>query len=113
MAHAALKGKLVEGRQEVLISKEIFLKVNEILGGNRYGYSCHEEAEEIPLKRFLKCDHCGSFMRGYVVKAKIYPITNATLKVVVITKAQGRFMDSLNQSLSISVCLEMRQLKAL
>lgn len=80
MAHAALKGKLVEGRQEVLISKEIFLKVNEILGGNRYGYSCHEEAEDIPLKRFLRCDHCGAFMRGYVVKVKNLPYYKCNTK---------------------------------
>lgn len=80
MAHSALKGQLVEGNQEKMVSKEIFLKVNEILSENRHGYSCHEEAEEIPLKRFLKCDHCGSFMRGYVVKAKNLPYYKCNTK---------------------------------
>lgn len=48
MAHSALKGQLAEGNQEKMVSKEIFLKVNEILSENRHGYSCHEEAEDIP-----------------------------------------------------------------
>ncbi len=80
MAHSALKGQLVEGNQEKMVSKEIFLKVNEILNENKHGYSCHEESEEIPLKRFLKCDHCGTFMRGYVVKAKNLPYYKCNTK---------------------------------
>ena len=80
MAHSALKGQLVEGKQEKMISKELFLKVNEILSENRHGYSCHEEAEDIPLKRFLKCDHCGTFMRGYVVKGKNLPYYKCNTK---------------------------------
>ncbi len=80
MAHSALKGQLAEGNQEKMISKEMFLKVNEILSENRHGYSCHEEAEDIPLKRFLKCDHCGTFMRGYVVKTKNLPYYKCNTK---------------------------------
>jgi site-specific DNA recombinase len=80
MAHSALKGQLVEGNQEKMVSKEIFLKVNEILSENKQGYSCHEESENIPLKRFLKCDHCGTFMRGYVVKAKHLPYYKCNTK---------------------------------
>ena len=80
MAHSALKGQLVEGNQEKMVSKEVFLKVNEILSENKHGYSCHEESEHIPLKRFLRCDHCGSFMRGYVVKAKNLPYYKCNTK---------------------------------
>ena len=80
MAHSALGGKVVEGNHEKLIPKEIFLKVNDILSENRYGYSCHEENEIIPLKGFLKCGHCYQPMRGYIVKAKNLPYYKCNTK---------------------------------
>lgn len=70
MAHKALGGQIVEGRQEKLISRDVFLKVNERLANNKIGYKCNLDGEISPLKRFLKCDVCGNYLRGYIVEKK-------------------------------------------
>jgi site-specific DNA recombinase len=70
LAHAALDGEPIEGTHEKLISKEIFLKVNDVLKENTQGYSCNYDNANIPLKNFLKCGHCGSNLPGYIVKKK-------------------------------------------
>ena len=69
LSHKALGGEIIEGKHEALVSKEIFLKVNDIKNRN-YGTSKNPDFESTPLKMFLKCDTCGEYMRGYVVKAK-------------------------------------------
>ena len=70
ISHSALEGRVVEGKQEPLISKELFLKVNNMLQINPQGYAIKHENEAIPMKNFLKCDHCNSSMPGYIVKKK-------------------------------------------
>ena len=70
LSHASLDGQPIEGTQEKLISKEIFLKVNEVLKENKQGYSINYDNDDIPLKNFLKCGHCGCNMPGYIVKKK-------------------------------------------
>ena len=70
MTHNMLAGKIIPGNQELLIPKEIFLKVNGILNTRAHGYKLNEENEAIPLKRFLHCDSCSKPMRGYMVKRK-------------------------------------------
>ncbi|KEO75452.1 hypothetical protein EL17_00935 [Anditalea andensis] len=70
MIHNMLEGKVVEGNHEVLVSQELFLKVNGIMDRKTNGYSIKEENDEIPLKRFLLCNSCGKSMRGYIVKSK-------------------------------------------
>ncbi|WP_415159147.1 recombinase family protein [Parafilimonas sp.] len=49
MTHNMLAGKIVEGNQELLIPKEIFLKVTGILNIRSHGYKLKEEDEAIPL----------------------------------------------------------------
>lgn len=70
MAHDALEGKLVEGKHEKLISKELFLKVNEIISQRTQGYTVKHENNNLPLKNFLKCGHCDANMPGYIVRKK-------------------------------------------
>ncbi len=70
LSHNFLEGKVIAGKHEKLISEEIFLKVNEVQSKNHHGYKTTQENNDIPLKRFLKCDCCGTFMRGYIVKKK-------------------------------------------
>ena len=70
LSHNLLEGQVVEGIHEKLISKEIFLRVNEVQNRNPHGYTTTEVNDAIPLKRFLRCETCGSFLRGYIVKAK-------------------------------------------
>jgi site-specific DNA recombinase len=70
LSHPSLEGQLIEGKQEKLVSKEIFLKANEILKENKQGYSINYDNVNVPLKNFLKCGHCGYNMPGYIVKKK-------------------------------------------
>ncbi|MBI3136095.1 MAG: recombinase family protein [Bacteroidetes bacterium] len=71
MAHNALQGEVVQGTHEALISKDLFLKVNFVLGRKHLiGYKCKMENHDVPLKSFLVCDHCGANIPGYIVKAK-------------------------------------------
>ena len=70
ISHNILEGQVVEGTHEKLISKEVFLKVNEVQNRNPHGYTSTEENDAIQLKRFLRCDKCDRFLRGYIVKAK-------------------------------------------
>jgi site-specific DNA recombinase len=65
LAHTALNGELVEGIQQKAVSKELFLRVNGILAQNTQGYRIQPENNEIPLKRFIKCENCGSYLRAY------------------------------------------------
>jgi site-specific DNA recombinase len=68
--HPYLEEKVIEGKHEPMVSKELFLKVNNILDENSHGYTVKHENEAIPLKNFVKCDHCGASMPGYIVKKK-------------------------------------------
>jgi site-specific DNA recombinase len=65
ISHGLIGDAIVEGKHEAMISRELFLKVNGLLSVNHQGYKTTIENEEAPLKRFLKCDDCGKFMRAY------------------------------------------------
>ena len=65
MVHTALEGQVIEGNHEKMISKELFLEANDVLSENKQGYRTNPENDEIPLKRFYKCDECGQFLRAY------------------------------------------------
>ena len=70
ISHSALNGNVIEGTHEKLISKELFLKVNNVLQEHRHGYSIMFDNDDVPLKNFLKCGHCGENMPGYIVRKK-------------------------------------------
>jgi site-specific DNA recombinase len=70
LSHGMLEGKVVDGVHEKLISKELFLKVNNVLKGSRYGIPHLRENDNLPLKTFVKCDKCGTSLTGYLVKKK-------------------------------------------
>ncbi len=65
IAHNALNGEIVEGIQERAVSRELFLQVNGILAQNKQGYHIKPENDDAPLKRFIKCENCGSYLRAY------------------------------------------------
>jgi site-specific DNA recombinase len=65
LSHNLLGGKIVEGNHEKLVTKEIFLQANELMQQRKTGYAINTPNNEIPLKRFIKCDTCGTFLRGY------------------------------------------------
>ncbi|MDL5051484.1 recombinase family protein [Oscillatoria amoena NRMC-F 0135] len=70
ISHNALEGQLVQGTQEKLITEAIFLKANQVLQRNNHGYKIQHENQNVPLKGFLRCGHCGGNMAGYIVKKK-------------------------------------------
>ncbi len=73
LSHSALNGKIVPGNQPPLVSKETFLKANEILKRNPQGYKQNRQEDHIvniPLKNFVRCAVCGTAWTGYLVRKK-------------------------------------------
>lgn len=71
MSHNTLEGQVIQGTHPAIISKELFLQVHGIMTKDRSGgYKCKKENEFLPLKNFLRCDHCESRIPGYIVKKK-------------------------------------------
>lgn len=66
-----LPGQIIEGKHEPLISRELFLAVHNIRQENRnQGFVHDKDNENLPLKVFTKCDRCGTYLTGYLVKKK-------------------------------------------
>ena len=113
MAHNSLGGKLLDGNHEIMVPKDVFLKVNEILSGNTQGYTCHEENEPIPLKRFLKCGHCGLAMRGYIVKGKNLPYYKCNTKSCCNNKSAKELHEVFESGLGFLTLAEQPGIKLL
>ncbi|MDB5223931.1 MAG: putative bacteriophage resolvase/recombinase [Chitinophagaceae bacterium] len=65
-----LGGEIVLGNHEALISEEIFLKVNNIISKYPTNFTQRKTDEHLPLKRFIKCENCGTTWVGYLVTKK-------------------------------------------
>ena len=69
-----IPGEVIEGNHQKMISRELFLKVNNIVSESRksnpHPLVHREHDQNLPLKVFAKCGKCGSSMTGYQVKAK-------------------------------------------
>jgi site-specific DNA recombinase len=70
ISHSLLGGKVVEGKHEKLVSKDIFLKANMEKGKIPHGYKANPLNDNLPLKLYAKCEGCGENLRGYLVKKK-------------------------------------------
>jgi site-specific DNA recombinase len=71
MSHNFLEGKVVKGNHEALITPDLFFKVHNVnLGRHKFGYKVKSMNDNIPLKNFLKCDHCNCNVPGYIVQKK-------------------------------------------
>ena len=55
----------VTGKWEPLVSREDFVKVQQILENNPSGFQHNKDEEARPLTRLLKCHDCGCYMVGY------------------------------------------------
>ena len=66
--HGLLEDRIIDGKQEVLISEEIWNKVNGI--ESNIGYTHAIETPMYPLKRHIICSECDHYLTGYEVKAK-------------------------------------------
>ena len=66
-----IPNKVYEGKHEPCVSKEVFLRVNNIVFEARNQPVTHKkEDENLPLKRFMKCGCCDTPMTGYLVAKK-------------------------------------------
>ena len=71
ISNSMLDGRIIQGVHEALISKELFLRVNNVIKvKSNYGVPHKKEDGNIPLKVFVKCDSCNEPYTGYIVKAK-------------------------------------------
>lgn len=63
--------RAIEGKHEPMISREVFLKVNNVVELNRNQPVSHKaEDENLPLKRFSRCSECGTPLTGFIVRKK-------------------------------------------
>ena len=63
--------QVIQGKHQAMISKEIFLKVNNVVTEARVHPVTHKfEDENLPLKRFVKCGACETPMTGFLVRKK-------------------------------------------
>ncbi len=70
LSHNFLEGKLVKGKHEPLVSEELFLRANDVLKKNGFGYKHEQRNINIPLKNYVRCNECGTPFTGYIVKKK-------------------------------------------
>lgn len=70
ISHSLLGGKVVEGKHEKLVTREIFLKANVEKGKIPHSYNANLLNDNLPLKLYAKYEGCGENLRGYLVKKK-------------------------------------------
>jgi site-specific DNA recombinase len=71
ISHGMLNGKIVDGVHEKMITKEVFMKVNDIVSSStKYGVPHKLENVHMPLKVFITCSDCRQPFTGYIVKKK-------------------------------------------
>lgn len=67
--HNLLDGQVIKRKHEPLISEELFLRANDMLKKNAFGYK-HNKDINVPLKNFVRCADCDTPFTGYIVKKK-------------------------------------------
>lgn len=70
LEHKYLENGPIQGKQEPLISRELFDRVQKVLAGNYKGYEHAEETPRFPLKLHVYCAKDNHALTGYTVKKK-------------------------------------------
>ena len=70
ISHSLLDGQVIKGMHDPLISEEVFLRANDMLKKNAFGYKHEKGNVNIPLKNFVRCSECNTPFTGYIVKSK-------------------------------------------
>ncbi len=66
-----LPEEVIEGNHEAMVSKNLFLQVNNVIIEHRNHPVTHQPNDlNLPLKRFMKCGECDTPMTGFLVKRK-------------------------------------------
>ncbi|MEO5601774.1 MAG: recombinase family protein [Cyclobacteriaceae bacterium] len=69
IAHGLLDGQIIKGKHEPLISEELFLRANDALKKNAFGYK-QSKNTNVPLRNFVRCANCDTPFTGYIVRKK-------------------------------------------
>lgn len=107
-----IPNEVIEGKHEKMVSREVFLKVNNISATRNSHPKRHRASNEnLPLKRFAHCATCHKPLTGFLVKAKgIYYYkcrTKGCGNVNNAKKAHAHFKDMLRLFSIDSVDLEL------
>ena len=70
LSHSFLEGQILKGKHDGIISEELFLRANNALSKNAYGYKQEQKNGHTPLKNYVRCHTCGTPFTAYLVKAK-------------------------------------------
>lgn len=70
LSNRILKGEIVKGNHEALVSEQIFLQVNNLMSRKNKNEREWKDNENLPLKHFVKCFYCKTPYTGYLVKSK-------------------------------------------
>jgi site-specific DNA recombinase len=65
-----IPGEIVQGKHPKIVSESTFLRINEMLSQPGTGEHLNMNAEELPLKKFVKSADCGTPYTGYHKKKK-------------------------------------------
>lgn len=69
ITHELLGKEVCKGLHEPLISVEMYKSANNIQTPGR-GHKKNFDDEQLPMKRFARCSHCGGNLTGFMVKKK-------------------------------------------
>jgi site-specific DNA recombinase len=61
---------MARGQHEPLVTEELFLRVNQVISKYPTNFVQRKTDDLLPLKRFIKCEKCGTTWVGYLVTKK-------------------------------------------
>ncbi len=70
IVNSLIPGEVIQGKHEALISKEVFLKIHNLLQVGETPRKYSFDDENLPLKMFVKSSVCGTPYTGFIVRKK-------------------------------------------
>jgi len=72
ISHGLLNGRVIEGKHEKAVSRDVFLKANKVYEeSSRIAISHNPKNANLPLKLFVICATCQEPLTGYKVSVKV------------------------------------------
>jgi site-specific DNA recombinase len=92
IANSLLDGQVVKRNHKTIVSKQLFLKVNNINEKNGDSYKHTKHNIHLPMKNFIKCGTSGKPITGYTKKIHYYRCNTKSCK-------SSKRADELNEKL--------------
>lgn len=70
ITNSLIPGEIIEGKHPALVSKQIFLKIHNLLNAGADTRKYSRDDENLPLKTFIRSTACGTPYTGFIVKKK-------------------------------------------